>query len=169
MNGRNFHLAPMGAQKADDWELTISYDGPDGLNFQGKPVHQPYPAAVWGSRFKPSSSDAPTLSLLSGTHLIPRSGKPPGFTETVDIDEFKYQDVVENDPTWQWGSELINQYSDDFAYNEQSIRTSIEDENVAVRRSRLAEFIGLDQPISLEGVAKNPQSTFIGIPRSAIH
>ncbi len=170
-HGSDFHLAPTdpgGPETADDWYLDMQYDGPDGMYFQGETIEQDYPKAVWGSSFKPKPSRNPTLSLLSGTRIVPQPGKPPGFTDAVDADEFKFQDVVENDPTWQWGGQLNTEFCRDEASNESSIRNTINSADAVYRRSLLADFIDYDEAFSLASVAERPQATFIGVPRSAI-
>ena len=44
------------------------------------------------------------VELLSGL-LFVLASQPPGATEEVNADEFTFQDVVENDPYWQWENE----------------------------------------------------------------
>ena len=169
--GRSFYLPLLTTSKngarAEEWSLDIAYEGPGGMYFQGKPKDAPYPSAVYGKRRKPSRYDASTRSLLSGADFVPRPGKPPGFTDAVDADEFKHQDVVEHDPTWQWGDTLKQAYSADLTHNEKALRDSIDTASSQSRRQRLADFVGLTQKLDVTGMANNPQSTFIGMPQSA--
>ncbi len=169
--GDAFHLAPTdpsGAEPESQWYLDLIYKAPAGMYFQGEAIERSYPKAVWGPDFEPRPSKKGTLSLLSGTSLVPFPGKPPGFTDAVDADEFKYQDVVENDPTWQWGSPLNAVLSDDEAVNVTQIQSTIASAEANTARESLAEFIGYDESMSMADVAARPASVFIGVPRSAI-
>lgn len=167
----NFYLAPMDSSKAedaDDWYLALEYDGPDGLYFQGEETQRPYPKAVWGDSFKPKTSRNPVLSLLSGARIIPSPGKPPGFTDAIDADEFKFQDLVENDPVWQWGTEQQYSFNDNEAENLTAIHNSIMSDDAQQRRQALADFIDYDEPLSLAGIAQQAEGVFIGVPSSVM-
>lgn len=170
-SGPVFHLAPTkpsAAASTNQWYLNLTYKAPAGMYFQGEAIERAYPKAVWGPTFTPKPSKEGMLSLLSGTSLVPLPGKPPGFTDAVDADEFKYQDVVENDPTWQWGSALTAVLSDDTAVNLTQIQSTIASDEADATRESLAEFIGFEESMSMADTAARPASVFIGVPRSAI-
>lgn len=170
-SGRAFHLAPTkpsAAASASQWYLNLTYTAPAGMYFQGEVIERAYPKAVWGPTYTPKPSKQGTLSLLSGTRLVPLPGKPPGFSDAVDATAFKYQDVVENDPTWQWGSGLDAVFNEDLAANLTQIQTTMASDEANAARVSLAEFIGIEEPLSMAETAAHPASVFIGVPRSAI-
>ncbi|MDW3195105.1 MAG: DUF6603 domain-containing protein [Cytophagales bacterium] len=167
VEGEPFHLAPTdpnGEESTDEWYLDVKYNGPDGMYFHGETLERPYPKAVWGKDFKPKPSKHPTMTLLSGTRFVPKPGKPPGFTEAVDADEFKFQDVVENDPTWQWGTMLKRSFEKEETKNEQLIRETITTDRVMKRRQALADFIEYQEPMSMKDSARCPAAVFVGMP-----
>lgn len=165
---KTFHLAPVEkVASASKWNLIVSYEGPEGMEFQAEPSETGFPKAVWGSRVKPRLSSKTTLQLMSGMRLVAEPGKPPGFTDSVDADEFRFQDVVENDPVWQWGTETPYDYEQESHANSVQMQDTLMSDQAQKRRQKLADFLGYALQLSMEQTASNPEQTFIGIPRQA--
>ncbi|NQZ13067.1 MAG: hypothetical protein HRT35_38465, partial [Algicola sp.] len=95
-------------------------------------------------------------------------GKPPGFTEAVDADEFKFTDVVENDPYWQWGEALNRVSNDDAVQNAQTISDTLLAADVVERRKTIAAFFDVfaddSQTIDVSRTQNNLDAAFIGTP-----
>ncbi|MCJ8268113.1 MAG: hypothetical protein MJK04_01805, partial [Psychrosphaera sp.] len=139
--GKGFNLAPMDAASVKDWTMTVTSKGVDGVTFIANKIDKQYPKAVWGSKFKPNiGEEGTTMALLSGVKVLASPGKPPGFTEAVDADEFKFSDVVENDPYWQWGVALNRVSNSDTGQNGQIISDTLTKPEVVSRRNSIATF-----------------------------
>ena len=69
------------------------------MQFAVTPENKPMPMALWSDSMVPDMNGPTKKSLLSGAIIRSLASQPPGVTEEVDADEFKFQDVVENDPT----------------------------------------------------------------------
>jgi hypothetical protein len=104
-SGNPFSIAPMGGSNVDGWNLTVRCVGKEGMRFEVTPENKPMPLALWGDSMDPDIKGPTKKSLLSGAVVRSLASQPPGKTEAVDADEFKFQDVVENDPYWQWEDE----------------------------------------------------------------
>ena len=97
-----FSIAPMGGKQVSNWTLSVNcMESPDGMQFEVTPENKSMPLALWGNSINPNMNGEP-IELLSGAVVRSLASQPPGTTEEVDADEFKFQDVVENDPYWQW-------------------------------------------------------------------
>ena len=165
---KTFHLAPIEKKaSANKWNLTVSYEGPKGMEFQAETSESGFPKAVWGPHAKPKLSSKTTLKLMSGMRLVPEPGKPPGFTDAVDADEFKFQDVVENDPVWQWGFETQYEFENDAHANSLKMQQSLMSDQAQKHRKKLASFLGYELRLSMEQTASNPEATFIDMPHQA--
>jgi hypothetical protein len=106
LTGDSFSIAPMGGKKVSNWTLNVNCSkSPDGMQFEVIPENKPMPLALWGDSMDPDIKGPTKKSLLSGAIVRSLASQPPGTTEAVDADEFKFQDVVENDPYWQWEDE----------------------------------------------------------------
>ena len=79
-------------------------NSPSGMQFEVTPENKPMPLALWGDSMVPDMNGKP-VELLSGAVVRSLASQPPGATEEVNADEFTFQDVVENDPYWQWENE----------------------------------------------------------------
>jgi hypothetical protein len=170
--GKDFHLAPMGGEgvngaTVDNWFISITSVGVESVTFRSQPLSKNYPKAIWGSAFKPSiKQKGTTLPLLSGVSLIGEKQRSPGFTEAIDASEFKYQDIVERDPFWQWGSALSGAIETDAKVNSKQIRQTLLSENVSKRRQSISDFFDNDTPINVEGLKNNLDAAFIGVPQT---
>jgi chitodextrinase len=108
LTGNSFSIAPMGGKQVSNWTLNVKcIDSPSGMKFEVTPEEKPMPVALWGDNMKPDIKGPTKKSLLSGVIVRSLASEPPGATEEVDADEFKFQDVVENDPFWQWQVEYV--------------------------------------------------------------
>ncbi|AUI87751.1 hypothetical protein BS333_15220 [Vibrio azureus] len=174
--GDAFNLAPVKAQKITDWEIDILYkvsNDPDftslkkGMYFEGDSLSKNFPKAIWGKDFIPKleTQSHSTISLLNGARIVAANGKPPGFTEALDADEFKYQDIVENDPYWQWGSALKPLVPKHDATNIQSITDSLTSAEVAIKRANIAQLFDSDVEMDVTPLHRDIQSAFIGVPQ----
>ena len=102
LTGDSFSIAPMGGKQVSDWTLSVNCTkSPKGMQFGVTPENKSMPLALWGDSMNPNMNGKP-IELLSGAVVRSLASQPPGTTEEVDADEFKFQDVVENDPYWQW-------------------------------------------------------------------
>ena len=142
------------------------------MQFKVAGVNKPMPLAQWGDDISPDESlkqDKRTKDLLSQVEITASLGRPPGFTEPVDADEFKFQDVVENDPYWQWGTWRTTSVGDPAATGDkarqQKIQTSLEGSDQNARRQSIRDYFGCqDDTLSLDHMANDIGSAFIGVP-----
>ena len=105
LQGNSFSIAPMGGKQVSNWTLNVTCtDSPSGVKFAVTPENKPMPLALWGDSMVPDMNGKP-VELLSGAVIRSLASQPPGATEEVNADEFTFQDVVENDPYWQWENE----------------------------------------------------------------
>ena len=169
--GNPFAVAPMGGKKVKDWNLDIKVlKAPEGMQFKAAGVNKPMPLALWGDNIRPDlTQDKRTKDLLSQVEITASLGRPPGFTEPVDADEFKFQDVVENDPYWQWGTWRTTSVGDSTATGDkarqQKIQTSLEGSDQNARRQSIRDYFGCqDDTLSLDHMANDIGSVFIGVP-----
>ncbi|ROS01785.1 hypothetical protein EDC56_2230 [Sinobacterium caligoides] len=161
-----FHLAPMGAHSVDDWAMDISCDR--GGQFIVKPIEKAFPKAVYGNSSEPSiEQDETMLMLPSGGRIVSKPGKKPGFSDAIDVDEFSYENIKEDDAHWQWGDELDREWlastSDPDALG--SIQITLSDVAVQQHRASVADFFNYDAGIiTTEGMCREIRSVFIGNP-----
>jgi hypothetical protein len=163
----------MGAPSVQNWSMTVTSTGVDGVTFVANKVDKQYPKAGWGSKFSPNiGEEGTTLSILSGVQVLATPGKPPGFTEAVDADEFKFTDVVENYPYWQWGTALNRVSNSDASQNVQTINDTLTTPQVVERRNTIATFFDAlpdpsadtGQTIDVSQTQQNLDAAFIGTP-----
>jgi hypothetical protein len=171
LEGSGFSVSAMGGKESaevTDWSMTIDVDGPLGMKFGVSSVEKPMPLALYGDSLSPDvGSSERTKSLLSGVLITAAITKPPGFTEPVDADEFKFQDVVENDPYWQWGSEL-NVEVDNSSSHDQVLKDTLQSSGAQTIRETVRNHFSYsnDKEIIIDQLASDPDSAFIGTPQA---
>jgi hypothetical protein len=168
--GDRFSLAPMGGTsdaEVTDWDMAVVMTGPAGMKFTASSVITEMPLALWGDNLEPDiSSEQGNKPLLTGLTIDAATTKPPGFTELVDADEFKFQDVIENDPYWQWGNNVSNTVVADSSTHETILTSTLQDATVTERRQSAFDFFGFEEEqISLTNL-QQPNSAFIGMPQA---
>jgi hypothetical protein len=168
--GDGFSIAPMGGSSESaitNWDMNVVMTGPAGMKFTASSVITEMPLALWGDNLEPDiSSQQGNKPLLTGLTIDAATTKPPGFTEPVDADEFKFQDVVENDPYWQWGNTVLGTVVVDSATHETILTSTLKDSTVEERRQSVFNFFGFeDEQISLTNL-EQPNSAFIGMPQA---
>ena len=98
-----FSIAPMGGKQVSDWTLNVKFTtSSDRIQFGVTSENKSMPLALWGNSMTPDIKGPTKKSLLSGAVVHSLASPLPEATEEVNADEFKFQDVVENDPYWQW-------------------------------------------------------------------
>nr|VFK77801.1 MAG: hypothetical protein BECKSD772D_GA0070982_100215 [Candidatus Kentron sp. SD] len=169
--GPAFHIAPMGGDKGatvDDWKMAVTVERPGNVGFVVEGIRKNHPIALWGKDFQPDiKGKERILSLLSGAMIRPGPGKPPKFTEPVDADAFAFQDIVENDPFWQWGAPLGDAVRADATKADDSarIRNTLSEDTVADRRAGIGQWFGHAGELSLSRMRGNLDSAFVGVPQ----
>nr|VFJ52122.1 MAG: hypothetical protein BECKFW1821B_GA0114236_101131 [Candidatus Kentron sp. FW] len=173
--GGSFHIAPMGGRRenmvVNNWEMEIRVTRDSNTTssfFIAEGFRKNHPAALWGPDFQPDiRKNERTIPLLSGVGIHPVSGRKPGFTEPVDANAFEFQDIVEDDPHWQWGKPLpcAIQADTDMEKDIKRIQESLLSDAVVARRAAIGEWFGRGQDISLREMHRHPESAFVGIPR----
>ena len=97
---------------------------------------------------------------------MPTQTSNPSITERVDIDEFLSQDVVENDPYWQFGEWNTRVTADDEESRQQNIQSTLVAEESMSRRSAICDYFGLpDDQIEVSAMANDLTSAFVGVPQ----
>ncbi|ROS05148.1 hypothetical protein EDC56_0677 [Sinobacterium caligoides] len=173
LRGEDFHLAPMGPQDSmpsvSGWTMSIACHSDAGSDFVATKVEKAFPKAVYGDQFVAKIDQKETmLRLLSGSKIVSAPGKPPGFTEAIDADEFKFEDLTENDPYWQWGGGVEGELKETDATIYKDIKNSLNDEIVIARRQDIANFFDVATPIGTEKIRDELEATFIGSPQILI-
>jgi hypothetical protein len=171
IEGERFAIAPMGGTseaEVTDWDMIVTVTGPAGMKFTALHQTSEMPLALWGDNLEPDiSSQQGNKSLLTGIIINAATTKPPGFTEPVDADEFKFQDVIENDPYWQWGAAVSDTVVADSSTHETILTSTLNDSAVEARRQSVVDFFGFeDEQISLTNLLEQPNSAFIGMPQA---
>lgn len=169
--GRDFHLAPMGAESTSNWNMNVKYTGPSGIYFEAQDQSNHYAAAVWGDDAKPKLNDSQrTVELLNRARVVAAPGKPPGFTEAVDADEFKFQDILENDPYWQWGNACDCHWETDDRQNISIIKSTLDQPKQQNTRSAAAALFGIStdsEALDVSSIKQNVTASFIGVPQTS--
>lgn len=165
LTGSEFNIAPMGGKPVSGWDLEVICSGAaEEVKFTVKPVEKSMPLALWGDEIKPDiKSENRMKSLLAGVVITSVSTELPATAESVGTDEFTFQDVVENDPYWQWGQWETKPEEDES--RQSSIENSLQGSSQAERRQEIGKYFGYDEALSVSHMANDLASAFIGFPQ----
>ena len=165
-NGSPFDIAPMDAVSVNDWNMNMRCDGPGG-KFAVDTVDKPMPLALWGDNIKPDiSSEERSRCLLTGAVITALPVTSPGFTESVAADQFESQDVVEDDPHWQWGEWKGVPEAASAEDRKTAIQSGLQQPAQTARRKDISDFFGHgDDWTHINAMAADLDSAFIGAPQ----
>ena len=166
--GNDFAVAPMGGTTVTNWNLNVTCESDlASASFVIDPANKKMSLALWGDSQSPNiRSKERTRSLLSGAIVTPSPGIPPGVTEPVALSEFLSQDVVENDPHWQFGQWEREADLADHNGRGRQIQDTLVAEGPASQRDAVCDFFGhpKDQ-IQVSSMAGDLASSFMGVPQ----